>query len=37
MNAPADELSLVAAPEAALKLLAGATVALAAALVALRL
>ena len=36
-NAPADELSLVAAPEAALKLLAGATVALAAALMALRL
>ena len=36
-NAPADAASLVAAPEAALKLLAVATVALAAALVALRL
>jgi len=36
-DAPADAASLVAAPEAALKLLAVATVALAAALVALRL
>ena len=36
-SVPGDALSLVAAPEAALKLLAAATVALAAALVALRL